>query len=105
MPIGGVTAGHVYLSGEGNLTDFLLNEYPVILRQGFALRTVVGDKTDTRLLNQMSFPDMTFRGEYPIAKLDYTNSDVPVQAGVEVFSPFIPLNADESSKPATIFNF
>jgi uncharacterized protein (DUF608 family) len=105
MPVGGIGAGHVYLSGEGLLTNFIVNEHAMNPTQGFALRTVTGDKTDIRLLNQQAYPDLTFRGEYPIAKIEYTDAAAPVQTSLEVFSPFAPLNADESGKPATIFNF
>ena len=116
MPIGGVCAGHAALSGEGMLGEFIIadNVYiqpgvigSVIMnpKQGFALRTVTGGKTEVRLLNQHDFPDLTFRGEYPIAKVAYTNAAAPVQVSMEAFSPFIPLDAEQSGKPAIIFDF
>jgi uncharacterized protein (DUF608 family) len=105
MPIGGICAGHVYLTGDGRLTDWIISEFPVSLRQGFALRTVAGGKTETHELNRANFPDMTFRGEYPIAKIEYLNAALPVQISMEAFSPFIPLNADDSGLPATILHF
>jgi len=105
MPIGGICAGHVYLSGSGTMTDWRVNEHPVNLQQGFALKTVVGDKTEVRALNQQDFPGLTFRGEYPIAKIEYVDPTSPVHASLEAFSPFLPLHTDDSSLPATVFNF
>jgi uncharacterized protein (DUF608 family) len=105
MPIGGICTGHVYLSGEGKMIDWLFGKNRVELAQGFTLRTVVDGKTDTHPLEKGSFPDMTFRGEYPIAKIDYVNATVPVEVSAEIFSPFIPLNAEDSGIPATIFSF
>jgi non-lysosomal glucosylceramidase len=114
MPAGGVGAGHVYLSGEGRLTDWRVDARPAStggdsvpfpLEQGFALRTVSGGRTDTRTFDQHGFPGMTFRGEYPIAKLEYRDAASPVETSLEAFSPFIPLDAESSGFPATILNF
>ncbi len=107
LPIGGICSGHVYLDGNGNMVDWMVYPIPLpkSIAQGFALRTVVDGKTDVRRLNHQGFPDMTFRGEYPIAELDYADATVPVQTSVEVFSPFIPLRADDSGLPATIYSF
>ena len=75
------------------------------IAQGFALRTTVDGKTESHLLGQHDFPDLTFRGEYPVAKLEYANAAIPVAVSLEAFSPFIPLEVDDSGLPATIFNF
>ena len=105
MPIGGICAGHVYLSGDGAMTRCRLTDNATPFDQGFALRTVSGEKTAIHHLGRQDFPEMTFRGEYPIAKIEYKNAAIPVRTNLEVFSPFIPLNAEDSGKPAVIFNF
>jgi non-lysosomal glucosylceramidase len=105
MPIGGICAGQVNLSGDGRLVNWRVLETPKELAQGFALKIVAGSKTSTHPLVRDEFRDMSFRGEYPIAKIEYTRADVPVQTSLEVFSPFNPLNADDSSLPATVFHF
>ena len=71
MPVGGICAGNVYLSGEGSLTGWQINTVFLSIRQGFMLRTTAGGKTAVYQLNQRDFPKMTFRGEYPIARIDY----------------------------------
>jgi uncharacterized protein (DUF608 family) len=105
MPIGGICAGHVYMSGDGRLNDWRVTENQVEIANGFTLRTVAGDKTSVNPLNNDAFHDITFRGEYPISKIVYAKADVPVQTTMEVFSPYEPLNADDSGLPATVFDF
>jgi non-lysosomal glucosylceramidase len=45
-----------------------------------------------------------YTGEYPIATLTYRDAALPVDVSMEAFSPFIPLNADDSGIPAIVFN-
>jgi non-lysosomal glucosylceramidase len=47
----------------------------------------------------------TFTGEYPIAELAYQDEALPLQVTLEAFSPFIPLETDDSGLPAILFNF
>jgi non-lysosomal glucosylceramidase len=106
MPISGICTGQeLNLSGEGALTGWRVHATPLDIVQGFALRTVANGKTESHILGRNDFPDMTFRGEYPIAKLEYASAAIPVQVSLEAFSPFVPLDADDSGIPATIFNF
>ena len=44
-------------------------------------------------------------GQYPIANVEYRDPACPLAITLEAFSPFIPLNADASSLPATILRF
>lgn len=116
MPVGGICTGQLYLSGDGRLWHWdIFNQHintgvtgphyvdPMraesSVEQKFAL-TIHGK---TRPLDQTGFQDVTFRGEYPIARVAYRADDVTVE--LEAFSPFIPLNTDDSSLPATIMNF
>jgi uncharacterized protein (DUF608 family) len=105
MPIGGICAGQVSLSGDARLVQWGVIENPQEIQQGFALRIVSGGKTETHPLTREAFPDLTFRGEYPIAKIDYRHAALPVETKLEAFSPFIPLDAADSGLPATIFHF
>ena len=105
MPIGGICAGQACLSGDGRMIQWGVIETPMEIRQGFALRIVSGGRTQTHPLTREAFPDLTFRGEYPIAKIEYRHESIPVETKLEAFSPFIPLNADDSGLPATIFHF
>ncbi|HEV7924880.1 MAG TPA: GH116 family glycosyl-hydrolase, partial [Verrucomicrobiae bacterium] len=116
MPVGGIGAGQLYLGGDGRLWhwDIFNKHFPTgsehyakpltpssPLTQKFTL-TIGGD---TRVLDRAGFSDVSFRGEYPIATVEYADAAVPLAVKLEAFSPFIPLNTDDSSLPATIFQF
>jgi uncharacterized protein (DUF608 family) len=116
MPIGGIGAGQLYLGGDGRLWHWdIFNQTsgtgsehyagPLTpsspLAQQFSL-TVAGQK---RTLDSTGFSDVSFRGEYPIGIVEYADAAIPVTVKLEAFSPFIPLNTDDSSLPATILQF
>ena len=120
MPVGGICAGQLYLGGDGQFWhwDIFNNQMatgsthykePLIpnggLDQGFALRILSGAPPESRPLNAKGFPDVTFCGEYPIGKVTYSNPTFPLNVTLEAFSPFIPLDLDNSSLPATIMKF
>lgn len=134
MPVGGVCAGQVYLTGDGRLaywgvfnqntntgygavnwkegrTPFekvansqLKQDDPV--RQGFAVQVRGADGSRaTRALSRAGFPKVRFRGEYPIGRVEYAEPGFPLSVSLEAFSPFIPLNPRDSSLPATVLNY
>ena len=105
MPIGGICAGQVNLDGNGRLVNWRVIETPKEIEQGFVLKLVAGGRTEIHPLTHDEFPGMSFRGEYPIAKIEYSNASLPVQTSLEVFSPFSPLDEENSGLPATIFHF
>ncbi|MCX7009467.1 MAG: GH116 family glycosyl hydrolase, partial [Kiritimatiellaeota bacterium] len=59
----------------------------------------------TIALDRTGFSDVSFRGEYPIGRVEYRAATVPLVVKLEAFSPFIPLNTDDSSLPATVMQF
>jgi uncharacterized protein (DUF608 family) len=116
MPVGGLCAGQLYLGGDGKLwhwdifnkvifTGYDAAHYPKPmvqespLEQKFEL-TIAGK---TRALDKTGFSNIRFRGEYPIGSVAYRAADVAVD--LEAFSPFIPLQTDDSSLPATVMHF
>jgi len=46
-----------------------------------------------------------FVGEYPLAEVHYEDDILPVDVILEAFSPFAPLDADDSGLPAIVFRF
>ena len=119
MPVGGLCAGQLYLTGDGRLAHWdIFNRqtpgygYPreagqpaTPVRQGFAIRVLGDGKTVTRTLDVDGFPNVRFCGEYPIGEVEYEDDVLPVSIKLEAFSPFIPLNAADSSLPATVMQF
>ena len=127
MPVGGIACGQLYLTGDGRLsywdifhpattTDYegkvwAGSKYAqpapqkFSVQQGFAIRVSSGGQSRTAHLDRRGFSDVSFRGEYPIGRVQYRNPELGIEASLEAFSPFIPLNVDDSSLPATILEF
>ncbi|MHC5004929.1 MAG: GH116 family glycosyl hydrolase, partial [Planctomycetota bacterium] len=73
---------------------------------GFALRIRDGaGGSSVRTLDETGFRDVSFRGEWPIGRVAWRDEACPIEAQLEAFSPFIPLDADDSALPATIMRF
>lgn len=133
MPVGGICAGQVYLSGEGRLVywDIFNSSFnsgygaqnykpgrkatemfadgrftePPDLEQGAAIRVEVGGKAEIRELSARGFPGVRFAGEYPLGLVEFPDESLPVGVSLEAFSPFIPLDTADSALPATILRY
>ncbi len=131
MPVGGIGTGQVYLGGDGKLwwwdifnnrasvwpndqfnayvnpyrEDDAADEHQFAIAQGFALRVQSGGRTETRPLDKRGFWDIEFSGQYPIGTASYRDPGLPVSVRLEAFSPFVPLNAADSSLPATLMQY
>ncbi|MFO7946650.1 MAG: GH116 family glycosyl-hydrolase [Armatimonadota bacterium] len=46
-----------------------------------------------------------FIGEYPIARIEYLDDDLPVEVSLEAYSPMVPLDVKNSSLPVIVFAF
>jgi non-lysosomal glucosylceramidase len=118
MPVGGQFAGQLYLGGDGRLWNWdIFNDkvwtgadhyaHPMEpskflpLEQGFTLR--IGEKSIP--LDTNGFSEVSFRGEYPVGIVHYKDPSIPLTICLEAFSPFIPLDVEDSSLPATIMRF
>lgn len=75
------------------------------VKQGFALQVKRSDAVTRRLLNSNGYQDIRFRGEYPLSKVYYQGGDEQVNVALEAFSPFCPLNVDDSSLPTTVLRY
>lgn len=120
MPVGGLTCGQLYLGGDGTLWHWdIFNQYihtagehyanPMIpsspLEQGFSLTITAPKPQPGRSLDGKGFSEVSFVGHYPIGTVNYRDDRSPLAITLEAFSPFIPLNADDSGIPATILQF
>jgi len=121
MPIGGIAAGQMYLLGDGSLGCWHIFNRPVNtgpgnkcydnqtfdkpVDQGFAVTVKSASTESVTRLNEQGPWEIEFVGEYPIAEVRYRSDQCPVSVTLEAFSPFIPLNAEDSGLPATVFNF
>lgn len=127
MPIGGICAGQLYLGGEGRLWHWDIFNLPQAanftdgggsnyahppkptspIEQGFALKLTSGSRTQIRTLDSRGIDPLhiAFRGQYPMAFVDYQDPALPVTVSLEAFSPFVPLNVPDSSLPVTVMRF
>ncbi len=122
MPVGGICCGQVYLSGDGRLWHWDIfnqgvrtatngphykNPMPTedSIGLGFALRTRSEGKEAVRALDRSGFSDIRFRGAYPMGFVNYADDACPVDVSLEAFSPFCPLEVDDSSLPLTVMRY
>ena len=124
MPVGGICCGQLYLAGDGRLWYWDIFNKPIFLgdssgghyanpltsdfnpvSQGFALKIGSGGTAQYFKLDSTGFSDVSFLGQYPIGTVNYSDPACPVAVRLEAFSPFIPLNAEDSGIPATVMEF
>ncbi len=129
MPCGGICAGQLYVLGDGTLSGWQIDGAEHLagtgqtsyrtcrpsqpIAQGFAIATK--DRTGSvrrATLDDAGYDGIEFVGEYPRAIIHYRTSATtrsenvpPVDVDLEVFSPFIPLDARNSAWPATVLRF
>ncbi|MBO9640309.1 MAG: hypothetical protein J7576_19225, partial [Siphonobacter aquaeclarae] len=72
------------------------------LEQGFAVRVRSGKQSRIKELSEADWKEVAFEAGYPVATVRYTDPDFPVEVTLKAYSPFIPLDADNSSYPASI---
>lgn len=119
MPINGICTGQVYLGGDGQLWYWNLTarkdkennpKGPRYMQpdkansppgQGFALQ--VNGRIHT--LDAKGFKDVRFTNRYPLGLVDYADATCPVKVRLEAYTPFIPLNRDESSYPVIVMRY
>lgn len=124
MPMGGICCGQVYLSGDGRLWHWDIFNLDVAPKNrtagphyakpmpvasavdlGFSIRVRNGGESAVRRLDGTGFPQVRFRGAYPIGFVDFRDEAFPVKVSLEAFSPFSPLDVDGSSLPLTVMRY
>lgn len=80
-------------------------ESPWNFNQGFSIVIEENGEKIEHKLDHSGFEDIEFIGRHPVATVTYKDSAVPVEVILEAFTPFIPLNVDESSYPATVLTY
>jgi uncharacterized protein (DUF608 family) len=70
-------------------------------KQGFGLR--VGDRFQR--FDSADWAEVEFRGDWPVGRVSYRDPATPVEVSLRAFSPFIPLNLDDSALPLTCMEY
>jgi uncharacterized protein (DUF608 family) len=126
FPLGGIGAGMVCLEGTGCLSHVSVRNKPELNNepQTFAAITVKGEKNVARVIegpipewkilgkreagNGLGgttyglprFDRATFKTRFPFADIKLSSDDLPLDATITGWSPFIPGDEDNSSLPA-----
>jgi len=130
FPLGGVCAGSISLGGRGQLRDWEIFNRPdkgnapsyafpaIWVRAGN--RKSIARVLESRLqppftgasgLGSNNAPGLTrlasatFTGEFPLARVDFTDPTLPVKVSLDAFTPFIPHEPDESGLPVAILRY
>ncbi len=131
FPLGGVAAGSINLGGRGQLEEWWIFNRPdkgrspqyafPAIRVETAGRKPVAKVLEARIMppysigpsdlgsdNVPGLPRLescTFTGEYPLARIDFEDAELPVRVAFEAFTPIIPLDADESGLPLAVLRY
>jgi non-lysosomal glucosylceramidase len=130
FPLGGVAAGSIALGGRGQLRDWeIFNRpnkgfsppyaFPAIWVRSGASKPIT-HVLEARILppyeganglDSFNAPGLSrltsakFTGQYPLARVRFEDSSLPVQVELEAFSPFIPHDPDDSGLPVAILRY
>jgi uncharacterized protein (DUF608 family) len=88
----------------GNYID-PIRDQPSPFDQGFALKVIIDGREQVRTLDRKGWKDVIFTGAYPFGTVSYSDPACPVKVTLEAYSPFVPLNYEDSSYPATIMSY
>jgi len=130
FPVGGIATGNITVGGRGNIAEMEIfnapNKYKTPEMYNMIWVKPKGKKALLKVLERKMFEPFTggfgvwhapqfsgfsrfdeviFRGEFPFAKVAYLDGDVPLKIELETFSPFIPLDVNNSSFPAAVFHW
>ncbi|MFB6453759.1 GH116 family glycosyl-hydrolase [Chitinophaga sp. Hz27] len=75
-----------------------------VLEQGFAIQIKQGTHTWLKELKEEDWQQVTFEATYPTALIRFSDPNCPVDVIMHAGGLFIPLDADNSALPATIFD-
>ena len=82
-----------------------VRDQPSPFAQGFALKVSIDGKEQVRPLDRKGWKDVVFTGAYPFGTVSYSDPDCPVKVTLDAYSPFVPLNYEDSSYPAAIMSY
>ncbi|HYA48107.1 MAG TPA: GH116 family glycosyl-hydrolase, partial [Burkholderiales bacterium] len=126
---GGIGTGTISLGGRGNFRDWEIFNRPGkgvnLPFTFFALYVEQGGTKRVRVLEGPLTPPFTtgfgfrredvpglprmekarFKGEYPFAEVELSDSQIPLSVTLEAFNPYIPLEPEDSGIPAVVLRW
>jgi uncharacterized protein (DUF608 family) len=132
-PLGGIGAGMFCLEGTGALSHFSLRHAPAMLHEpmifsavsikhggGVIARVLEGPVPSWKVFSSRNepgnglphkhyglprFAGSSFQSRFPFGKVELRDPKLPLGVTITGWSPFIPLNADDSSLPAAALEY
>lgn len=131
FPVGGLGAGMICIEGTGAVSHVSVSNQPDVFNEPamFAAITVKGLKNGAKILEGPvpdykifgrprtargapgatyglpRFSDAEFIARFPFAKVTLRDDDIPLDIRIEAWSPFIPLDEDNSGLPCGAFEY
>ncbi len=130
FPLGGIGAGNVSLGARGDLRDWEIFNRPAkgkrMPNTFFAIRAQAGDAPAVARVLEGPIPTphdlshgyhpstgaglprlagATMTGAYPIATITFEDTVLPVQVELEAYTPFVPLDPEDSGLPGAVFTY
>ena len=88
----------------GNYVEPVRNQ-PSPFEQGFAIKITIDGNEQIRPLDRKGWKNVVFTGAYPFGTVTYADPDCPIKVTLDAYSPFCPLNYNDSSYPATVMSY
>lgn len=129
FPLGGIGTGNVSLDARGGLRDWELFNRPSkehdLPYSFFALRCERAGESTFRVLESTlqppyvdlygydpettagmpRFDETIFRGEYPVASVEFVDEDVPIDVSLSAYTPLVPLDPEASGIPVAVLEY
>lgn len=130
FPLGGIGTGNVSIGARGEFRDWELVNRPAKGTKNpfsfFSIRIAAPGSTPLARVLQAAyrppheadqgyyagdvaglprFPTARMRGEYPMLELDLVDENLPVDVTLTAFTPFVPLDADDSGIPGAVLRY
>lgn len=129
--LGGIGTGNISVNPRGKLLDWEIFNWPskntkfplsffAIRAENAEMKQPVSKILESRLhppysgshgylqaelVNLPRMEDSTMKCEYPFARVDFQDGELPVAVTMEAYTPFIPLNAEDSGIPCAIIRY
>jgi uncharacterized protein (DUF608 family) len=130
-PLGGIGTGYIIINGYGAIRGFEMfnrpstDEIPVPMAFFSLYAKKAGQEPVTRILERETpgtylrqagdtdqhlpgmprFSEVVFHNAYPVVHLDLIGEEVPLEVTMTAWSPFIPMDAANSSLPAAVIEW
>ncbi len=88
--------------GANYMNPPTVSTFPPPVKSGFALR-INGGPAFT--MNAADWSSVEFEGRWPVGNVTYQDAQSPVSVRLAAYSPFIPLNVEDSKLPAAVMAY